>query len=396
MRCHFEKFPAFFPPFGVLLHSLFVFVFLSVEGHASYPEAAEYSRIHLRLEESLSTVSFGEVPWRRRWYPYTQGDELMGEGESRFLVQQGSESETLVVLARLFGLGFNELRDANPGVNVWLPEPGTVVKLPFRRVLPRSSARIVVNLPEMRVYHKRRDGWLDTYPIGIGREGMLTPTGATSVVRKTAYPSWYVPASILKEKPHLPKVVPSGPNNPLGTHAIYLSIPGYLMHGTQKPYGVGRRVSHGCMRLYPEDIVRFFAEVAVHDSVEIVNQPVKAGWRGEELFLQVHEALSVKDREGLGATANAVVAQALARRPFAEEVQVDWQALERAVQQASGLPQVVGRVWHPPPLEHVGLGWAWEDTLSSYQYQRRVRGGAEVLLPPVSRTDEPAAIDERL
>ncbi|MBF0399562.1 MAG: L,D-transpeptidase family protein [Magnetococcales bacterium] len=324
------------------------------------------SGLNLRAEQYLSTVSLGEVPWRRRWYPYAPGDEVLDGGELRHLVQ-GQEWETLVELARLYDLGFNALRDANPTVNVWLPEPGAVLKVSFRNVLPRSTARIVVNLPEMRVYHKRRDGFMDTYPIGIGREGLLTPVGSATVVRKTAYPSWYVPESIRKENRSLPRVIPSGPDNPLGTHAIYLSIPGYLMHGTQKPYGVGRRVSHGCMRLYPEDIVRFFAEVAVHDSVQIVNQSVKAGWQGEQLLLQVHDVLSIKARSSLLSKAKTVVAEALARRPFPDsEVVLDWKRLEQTVQQMRGVPVVIGHVWHPPPFEYVGVGWAWEKKLSSY------------------------------
>ncbi|MEO5364088.1 MAG: L,D-transpeptidase family protein [Magnetococcus sp. DMHC-8] len=332
--------------------------------------------LRLRAEAYLSTVSYGDVPWRRRWYPYAQGDEIMGDGELRYLVQG---PETLVELARLFDLGFSELRDANPDTNVWVPEPGRVVRIPFRRVLPHSTARVVVNLPEMRVYHKRRDGWLDTYPIGIGQEGLLTPLGMTKVVRKMAAPAWYVPQSILKERPHLPKVVPPGPTNPLGTHAIYLSIPGYLMHGTQKPYGVGRRVSHGCMRLYPEDIVRFFEEVAVNDTVEIVNQPVKAGWQGEQLFVQVHEVLSVKDRANLRNNASKVVAQALARRSFREEVVMDWQGLEQALQQANGIPRVVGQVWRPPLFEHTGVGWAWEVKLHSHVGRSRATGRVKTL-----------------
>ncbi len=317
--------------------------------------------LHLQREELLSTVSYGEVPWRRRWYPYAVADEVIGPGELRYLVHS---SDTLIELARIFGIGFNELRDANPDVNVWVPEVGTVLKVPYRRVLPQSSARIIVNLPEMRVYHKRRDGWLDTYPIGIGKEGLLTPKGVTQVTRKAAYPSWYVPESIRKERPSMPRVVPSGPDNPLGTHAVYLSIPGYLMHGTQKPYGVGRRVSHGCMRLYPEDIVRFYEEVAVNDTVEILNQPIKAGWLGDQLYLQVHDVLSYKERSSVKNMVSKVVSQALLRRAAVDdEVVIDWKLLQQTIEQVKGLPQVIGRVWHPPAFEHFGAGWAWESRI---------------------------------
>ncbi|MBF0184598.1 MAG: L,D-transpeptidase family protein [Magnetococcales bacterium] len=344
--------------------------------------------LRLHGEELLSTVSYGEVPWRRRWYPYAVNDEVMGPGEMRYMA---NNSDTLIDLARIFGVGFNELRDANPDVNVWVPEPGSVIKVPYRRVIPRSAARIIVNLPEMRVYHKRRDGWLDTYPIGIGQEGLLTPQGSAHVTRKAAYPSWYVPESILKKKPHLPKVIPSGPDNPLGTHAVYLSIPSYLIHGTQKPYGVGRRVSHGCMRLYPEDIVRFYEEVVVNDSVEIVNQPIKAGWHGEELYLQVHDVLSYKERPTVKSMASKIVSQALQRRSFSEhEVVIDWKRMQETIEQAKGVPQVIGRVWHPPELEHLGSGWAWEHRIRLPHHKK-----AKVMAPvtPAASSSSPQQLE---
>ncbi|MEO5348166.1 MAG: L,D-transpeptidase family protein [Magnetococcus sp. YQC-3] len=378
MRCAFNRFFSLFVPFQMVVVGCLLFSF-AVDSFAFFSSDSSVPDIRLRAEEYLSTVNYGEVPWRRRWYPYAQGDEVMGDGELRHLIDG---SETLVELARLYDVGFNELRDANPDVNVWVPDPGTVVKVPMRRVLPRSDARIIVNLPEMRVYHRRRDGWLDTYPIGIGQEGLLTPVGPTKVVRKQAYPSWYPPASILKERPGTPKVIPSGPNNPLGTHAIYLSIPGYLMHGTQKPYGVGRRVSHGCIRLYPEDIVRFFEFANVNDSVDIVNQPIKAGWQGEQLFLQVHDVLSFRERGKMHALASQVVAQALSRRSSEEEVVVDWQRLEQMVRQARGVPQVIGQVWHPPLLEHLGVGWAWEIRLRT-RPQARVAPVVDTVRPVV-------------
>ncbi|WP_130469914.1 L,D-transpeptidase family protein [Candidatus Magnetaquicoccus inordinatus] len=347
------------------------------------------SGLLLHWEDLLSTVSYGEVPWRRRWYPYAPNDEVTGV-EMRYMAQS---SDTLIDLARILGVGFNELRDANPDVNVWVPEAGTVIKVPYKRVLPRSSARIIVNLPEMRVYHKRRDGWLDTYPIGIGREGLLTPQGATHVTRKAAYPTWYVPESIRKDKPHLPRSIPSGPDNPLGTHAVYLSIPGYLMHGTQKPYGVGRRVSYGCMRLYPEDIVRFYEEVAVNDTVEIVNQPIKAGWQGEKLYLQVHDVLSYKERATIKSVASKIVSQALQRRSSLEdEVVVDWQKMYKTIEQASGIPQMIAQVWHPPELEHLGAGWAWEYRLN-LPVKKKVKavGAAETMEEKEALTPEDSA-----
>jgi L,D-transpeptidase ErfK/SrfK len=128
-----------------------------------------------------------------------------------------------------------------------------------------------------------------TLPIGIGREGFNTPVGKFSIVEKTVNPSWYVPESIQKEKPELPKVVPPGPDNPLGSHALRLSLGSVLIHGTNKPWGVGRRVSHGCIRLYPEDIPRLFRSVAKGTRVTIVQQPVKVGIRDKNVFIEVHD-----------------------------------------------------------------------------------------------------------
>ena len=366
--------------FFTLILTVVIFVCSGTEAFSS-----EVSRSHsfLRLDSYLSTVTFGTVPWRRRWFPQVSGEEVYGGQNLRYLIQG---PETLIEMARLFDLGFNELRDSNPQVNVWLPEPGTVVRIPFLRVLPLSTARVVVNIPEMRVYHHRRDGWLDTYPIGIGREGLTTPLGHTVVVRKMAAPSWYVPASILKEKPSLPKVMPPGPENPLGTHAVYLSMPGYLMHGTAQPYGIGRRVSHGCIRLYPEDIIRFFNEVRVKDTVEIVNQPVKAGWQGENMFLEVHDVLSLKEREKLPAMASSVIFQAMKRKRFKEEVVLDWRRVENMVKTADGVPDIVGQAIHPLPavkLPRTG----WETRLRHYTRKIKVVAPVAIKNTPYLRKE---------
>ena len=303
--------------------------------------------VKLRVESYLRTVITGDVPMQRRWYPAVAGDEVIGTRQLRYLIQG---TETLVELARVFDLGFNEIQDANAGVNVWLPTAGTLIRGSFRFVLPLTPARIVINLPEMRLYHKRPDGWVDTYPVGIGREGLDTPLGTARVVRKKQAPSWYVPASIRLEKPSLPAVVPPGPENPLGTHAVYLSMSGYLIHGTQEPYGIGRRVSHGCMRLYPEDIVRFYEEVSANDSVAIVSQPIKAGWQGNQLFLEVHNAFSKKEQVQLGNRATTVINQALFRRKGHEKVVLDWPLVNKMVRQADGIPQVIGKAHHPSSL----------------------------------------------
>lgn len=205
--------------------------------------------------------------------------------------------DTLPDVARRFDLGYVELIAANPGVDPWLPGAGAEIVLPTAHLLPDAPHRgIVINLTEMRLYRfPRPDAEPETYPIGIGREGRMTPLGHTSVVRKAEGPTWYPPASIRADKPYLPASVPPGPDNPLGQFALYLGWPGYLVHGTNRPWGVGRRVSSGCIRLYPEDIERLYAAVRVGTPVTVVDQPVKFGWIDGQLYIEVHPTKAQAD-----------------------------------------------------------------------------------------------------
>jgi L,D-transpeptidase ErfK/SrfK len=134
-----------------------------------------------------------------------------------------------------------------------------------------------------------------TYPIGIGRVGWETPLGATEVVSKATDPHWYVPASVRREHAELgnplPSVVPPGPDNPLGAFVLKLEMPGYLIHGTNQPYGVGMRVSHGCVRLYPENIELLFSLVEVGEPVQIINEPFLLGHLNGELYFEAHDPL---------------------------------------------------------------------------------------------------------
>ncbi len=198
--------------------------------------------------------------------------------------------DTLVHLARKHNLGFVEIRAANPTLDPWIPGEGAKVILPKRHLLPDAPREgLVINLPEMRIY-----GFLDgdkppfSYPLGIGREGLGTPLGKTKIVRKKENPVWRPTPRMREEDPTLPAVVPPGPDNPLGTHALYLGWPTYAIHGTTRPYGIGRRVSSGCIRLYPENIVELFEKVPVGTKVNVINQPIKVGWIGNELYLEAH------------------------------------------------------------------------------------------------------------
>lgn len=225
------------------------------------------------------------------------GQSVVGEPEVVF----ATEADTLSDLARTYGLGYDEIIAANPGVSPWLPGAGTPIVLPTQYVLPDAEHRgVILNIATKRLFYfpAVEEGELQqvlTYPIGIGRVGWETPLGDTTVVSKAKDPSWWVPASVRREHAEmgdpLPSVVPAGPDNPLGHRVLKLDMPGYLIHGTNAPYGVGMRVSHGCVRLYPENIEFLYELVAVGELVTIINEPYQFGLRDGTLFFEAHEPL---------------------------------------------------------------------------------------------------------
>lgn len=229
----------------------------------------------------------------------THAFTLVGERQDvigELQVTRAHAEDTLSDIARRFNIGYEEIIRANPDVDPWLPREGTPVVLPTQFVLPDAPrSGVVINLAALRLFYfpPRKAGepqTVITHPIGIGQIGWSTPMGETKVVRKKADPWWYPPASIRKEHAEdgekLPAKVAPGPDNPLGRYAFTLDWPSYLIHGTNQPYGVGMRASHGCIRLYPEDIAQLFDAVPVGTAVTIVNQPQVYGWRGNTLFMQ--------------------------------------------------------------------------------------------------------------
>ena len=203
------------------------------------------------------------------------------------------KNDTLLDIARDYGLGYNAITEANPSIDPWLPRTDEKVIVPVYWVLPDAKRQgIVINLAEMRIYYfhdRDGSGSVDIYPIGVGREGFDTPLGVYHVTDKEKDPYWYPPESIRQERPELPPAVPPGPDNPLGAYKIMTDLKGYLIHGTNRPWGVGRRVSHGCIRLYPEDIARLYGKVMPGDRVEIVYQPVKVGVEDGRPIVEVHK-----------------------------------------------------------------------------------------------------------
>jgi L,D-transpeptidase ErfK/SrfK len=275
--------------------------------------------------------------------------------------------DTLLDIARRHGLGYEDIVRANPDVNIWVPGEGAEVVLPTRFVLPAGPRRgVILNLAEYRMYYfpEPKDGepaYVMTYPISIGRMDWETPLGLTKVISKVRNPTWYPPESVREEhaadgRP-LERIVPPGPDNPLGKFAMRLGLPGYLIHGTNRPAGVGMRVTHGCVRMFPEDIEYVFSQIGVNTPVRIINDPVKIGWAGDQLVMEVHPVLEAvlaevdSDEESAVPEGAEIVAKdaltyvteqfiaATGERPG----QLDWNLAESIVEKSDGVPIAVGR-----------------------------------------------------
>ncbi len=255
--------------------------------------------------------------------------------------------ETLIDISRSNNLAFPEVMSANQGVDdPWTIKNETHILLPNRHLLPNVNREgIVVNKGDLRLYYFSKENKVYTFPIGIGRGDWETPIGKARVTGKKKYPYWTVPKSILEEEPHWPKVVKPGPKNPLGSRAIYLSMPGYLLHGTNKPWGVGMKVSHGCIRLYPEGIEKLYDLVSTGEVVQIIDQPVKSGWEKNTLFLEVHSmhpyglenSVLIENNLRLLPEATASL-QLTAGHHIAK---IDWKRVVDIVRKASGIPEAV-------------------------------------------------------
>jgi L,D-transpeptidase ErfK/SrfK len=221
-------------------------------------------------------------------YSYDKNTTVIGSLKAHTI--KGKDS--LIEIARKYGIGYNEITDANPKLDAFVPGDGKTVIIPMLWILPEVTAYdgIVINLSEMRLYFfsRKSKGTVNTFPIGIGSEGKETPVGNFTIIEKIANPPWHVPESIRKEKPELPLVVPPGPDNPLGSHALRLSLGNVLIHGTNRPYAVGRKASHGCIRMYPEDIPNLFQIVPRGAKVTIVRQPLKIGLAGDKVYMEIH------------------------------------------------------------------------------------------------------------
>ncbi len=281
------------------------------------------------------------------------GDSMVGVMET----VQARHEDTLPDIARANGLGFREIKLANPGVDTWLPGQGTEIMLPTRYVLPGApKVGIVLNIPEMRLYYyppqdAGQASEVITHPIGVGRQGWATPYLDTRIIQKKTRPSWYPPESIRKEHAEmgdpLPKRVPPGPKNPLGNYMMRLGMPEYIIHGTNKPFGIGMRVSHGCIRLYPENIKSLYRQVKLNTPVRIVNQPYKVGRLEDKIYLEAHPYLE-EDTEQFEGNLTSVV-EMLIDITGERGYQVDWDLVKTVIAESNGIPVEIGLVTAEDP-----------------------------------------------
>jgi L,D-transpeptidase ErfK/SrfK len=273
----------------------------------------------------------------RNNFPVVKGDDVIG----RLAVVKLEKGDTLPDIARHFGLGVNAISAANPGVDIWVPEAGERVILPLCFILPDAPRKgVVINLATMRLFEYRENSKspvVTTYPVGVGAEDRPSPMGKMYVARKAARPTWHVPASIaadqLKKGDILPAEVPPGPENPLGEYALYLSRSGYLMHGTNKPASIGLRATNGCIRLYPEDVKRFYRDTPVKTPVDIVNQPYLLGQRNGVLYLEVHvppEDMDAVDFDSIYAKLKKIEKDSGRT--------IDWSKVKQVRSEARGIP----------------------------------------------------------
>ncbi|MBU6212262.1 MAG: L,D-transpeptidase family protein [Gammaproteobacteria bacterium] len=281
-----------------------------------------------------------------------EGSDLVGALQ----VTRAEHEDTFVDLARRFNVGYEELVRANPGVDPWLPREGREIVLPTQHLLPNAPRDgVVINLAAMRLYYfpkvtKGDNAIVYTFPIGIGRVGWATPIGTTRITRLAKNPTWRPGPGVRREHREngeiLPAVVPAGPDNPLGTRAMYLGWTGYLIHGTNKPAGVGLRSSHGCIRLFPEDVEFLYDLVGPGTKVTVVNQPFVFGWHEGQLLLQAFDVLEDDPRNWKTARQKLLtraLAARLEKRLKAQGEIIDWAAVSRVSHEPRGVPLAVSR-----------------------------------------------------
>jgi len=273
-------------------------------------------------------------------YPINEDNDMIGAIQTTRVMM----GESLADISRRFDIGIFEIIEANPQLSPRNPRRGALVTIPSQFILPSGLRQgMVINLAEMRVYYFHQDKkHVSTYPIGIGRKDWETPLGTGTIIQKVKNPSWTPPQSIRDwyeaNKLFLPDVIPPGPQNPLGDYAMRLSIPGYLIHGTNRPSGIGLRTSSGCIRLYPEDIEELYGLITIGTKVRIINKPYKIGRHNGKIYIEAHQPLSGEMYRVL--TPEEMLEQAFIESEVDVKI-VDLDAAVKASKQASGYPELI-------------------------------------------------------
>ena len=278
-----------------------------------------------------------------------KGNDLVGENHSI----RSTAVDTLVDISARYQLGYNLVRSVNPTVDSWLPGNGTKVLLPFKAILPAAERTgIVINVAEMRLYFYASSNPEETasvaiYPISVGRGGWETPVLNTRLAGRAKYPTWYPPPSIREEHAArgdlLPSAVPPGPANPLGKYLLLLDVPTYFIHGTNKSYGIGMQTTHGCIRMYSQDIEHLYKTALDNTPVNIINQRFKTGWLDGSLYLEVHPPLE-SDLGSVPENLTSYIYALVAATKDLPQTVIDWDRLDDIVSKASGVPELVGQL----------------------------------------------------
>jgi len=308
-------------------------------------------RTAARMTGLVLALAIATIPTRTNATTYllsSPTDSVVGGDKSVTTVYE----DTLYDLARTYSLGSEELIRVNPGVDPWLPGAGKQITIPDRHILPPGPREgIVVNLPEHRLYYfpkpvRGKPVEVITYPVSIGKMDWHTPIGLTHVIAKIKNPIWYPPESVRKEHAAagdpLPPFVPPGPDNPLGAYAMRLAAGNgtYLIHGTNNPIAVGLAVTHGCIRMYPDDVAALFPMIPVGTPVRLINEPVKVAWVDGELLLEAHPPV---DAEGQSFEPNVDQFSQLLQAAVGDNtVAIHWDYAREVLQKADGVLATVG------------------------------------------------------
>jgi L,D-transpeptidase ErfK/SrfK len=296
-------------------------------------------------------IQLHTVVWAETFVlPESSDESVIGD----LLFTTVEDGETLLDIARAFDIGYDQIIKANPDVDRWVPFVNQRIIIPSRYILPRAPREgVVLNLAELRLYYyppKASSGAdsVMTFPVSIGRMDWRTPLGRTKIAKKERNPVWIPTPSLRKEARdedgiELPLMIPGGdPENPMGQFALRLGISNYAIHGTdeRKAFGIGMRVTHGCIRLYPEDIEKLFALVTVGTPVTILDKPIKVGWRGHDLYLEVHRPIDPEEREADSVDASLVMEYV--ERAATPDTVIDDERVELVTELGNGIPVIVG------------------------------------------------------